>query len=325
MTEAPYPWQTRQWAQLKSQIGQGRLPHALLICGVPGLGKAAFALALAKAVLCERPTAEGYACGGCRSCALYVAGTHPDRMLVQPESPEKPIRIDAVRELIDFLTLSPSLHGRRVVVVQPADALNVFAANSLLKTLEEPAPSALLILVSDRPASLPATVRSRCQLLRFGAPDTAEAHAWLHGRLGDDARATIALARAGGAPLRALELADETALAGRTRLIGALSRLASGQTDAGSLADELADGLGGPLLDMFVAWLRDLIRVGTGASAREYPDYQRELLARREGLDLARLFECLDQAMRLRASLGNGLNAALQFEALLIRYRAALK
>ncbi|AOU98096.1 DNA polymerase III subunit delta' [Acidihalobacter yilgarnensis] len=325
MSDAPYPWQRQQWSQLQAQIAQGRLPHALLLSGIPGLGKMAFALSLTQAILCEQPTGEGRACGVCRSCQLYVAGTHPDRLLVQPESPDKPIRIDAVRGLIEFLTFSPSLKSRRVVVVQPADALNVFAANSLLKTLEEPASAALLMLVTDRPTRLPATVRSRCQSLRFGAPAVAETRVWLNERLGEAGRATVALARANGAPLAALEYADEAGLKQRARLIEGLGQLVKGRADVGELADELADTISRTLLDTLAAWLRDLIRVGNGAGVRENPDFERELLACREGLDLARLFECLDQTQRLHGLLGNGLNAALQLEALLIRYRAAVK
>ena len=324
MTEAPYPWQMRQWRQLQQQIAQGRLPHALLLSGMRGLGKIDFAVSLIQSILCDRPTGEGRACDLCRSCSLLKAGTHPDFIRVQPEASGKPIRIDAVREVIEFLTLSPSLRGRRIVLVDAADALNVNAANSLLKTLEEPAPSALLILVSERPNSLPATVRSRCQLLRFNVPNGSEASVWLTDRLTDGNLTDVVLARAGGAPLAALHFTNEEALNQRHTLIDCLNQLSEARLDPGAVVDAHTDLINSNLLDTLSSWLRDLIRVGHGTDIRENPDYEKVLLARRERLDLPKLFECLDQAQRLRDLLGNGLNAALQFEALLIRFHAAV-
>ncbi|AOV16965.1 DNA polymerase III subunit delta' [Acidihalobacter aeolianus] len=326
MNGTPYPWQRQQWLQVHAQVAQQRMPHAYLLSGIAGLGKLDFALAFAQAVLCSQRSEEGLACGTCRSCRLISAGTHPDRLLVSPEAAGKPIRIDAVRELIEFLTLSPSLGARRIVIVQPADALNVFAANSLLKTLEEPAPGALLLLVSDRPASLPATIRSRCQSLRFGPPSPPEGLSWLETSLESSAeRRAPALARAGGAPLAALRYADDEALRTRSGLIAALERLGDSRVDPGTLADELDSTAADGLLDTLAAWLRDLIRVGSGAAVRENPDYAKQLHAHGKGLDLARLFECLDQTLRLRDMLSNGLNNALQLEALFIRYRAAVR
>lgn len=324
MNEAPYPWQMTQWLQVQKQQTLGRLPHALMLSGIRGLGKADFADSLSRAVLCERPANEGRPCGTCKNCLLLQAGTHPDRMQVKPEAPDKPIRIDVVRELIAFLTLSPTLGRRRIVLIEDADALNVFAANSLLKTLEEPSPSALLVLVSERPNSLPATIRSRCQSLRFAVPSSRDAMNWLETRVDDVKRAKVALALTGGAPLATLSLSDDTVFSQRRYLIDSLIRLANDRLDPGTLADTLGDMMDRTLFDSLSAWFRDLIRIGLGAHARENPDYENELLANREKLDLPRLFECLEFTQRLGGLLGNGLNITLQFEALMVRYRAAI-
>lgn len=324
MSEDHYPWQSQQCSHMRRQISQGRLPHALLVTGMRGLGKLAFVEGLIQTILCEYPTEESGACNACRSCVLLKAGTHPDLKRIQPETSDKKIRIDAVRELINFLALSPSLGRRRIVLVEVADALNVFSANSLLKTLEEPPSSALLVLVSERPSSLPATIRSRCQSLHFAVPPMSEAISWLSTKLEDVSRAELALVRAGGAPLAALEYASDQAHSQRRTLINCLKQLTEDKLDPGTLVDTYPDLMDRDLLDILAAWIRDLIRIGKGSEPRENPDLKMELRTFSGRLDLPKLFECLDQLQILQGLLGKGLNTPLQFEALLIRYRVAV-
>ncbi len=232
----PLPWQKELWLDVSALVLQKRLGHALLLTGPQGVGRRTFARALTAFLLCEQRS--GYACGQCRSCQQLAAGNHPNALLLSREglhglaltpngrheqglahwtpdkdSKKRDIAADAVRKMSEMLMLSTHYHGSRVVVFDPAEALNESSLNSLLKTIEEPPPGTHLLLVSERPQALKATLRSRCQRLRFGIPPEAEALEWLRAR---QPKADAALLReARGAPLRALELdgSDERARA----------------------------------------------------------------------------------------------------------------
>ncbi|MFG1488548.1 DNA polymerase III subunit delta', partial [Oceanospirillum sp. HFRX-1_2] len=139
----PFAWQQEYWNQLIGQHRSGRLPHALLLAGEEGIGKYHLARAMAAYLLCRQPAET--ACGECASCALFHAGTHPDLMEVMPESEGKQIKIEQIRKLQTFANKTAQQGGFRVVVLQPADAMNINAANALLKNLEEPGNNVLFI------------------------------------------------------------------------------------------------------------------------------------------------------------------------------------
>src|SRR3569833_523405 len=199
----------------RARLGRrgGRLPHALLLTGPQGMGKQRFAENWMAGLLCEAPDAEGCACGVCRSCQLLAAGNHPDYRQLTPPEEGKVIGVDQVRELIQYVALTPQYGRYKIALIHPADKLNINAANSLLKTHEEPPSHSLLMLVSARPRRLPDPVRSRCQLVHFSPPPDEVAAGWLAIQVSVAAPGQL-LKLADGAPLRALELAaaDELAL-----------------------------------------------------------------------------------------------------------------
>lgn len=164
-----YPWQQAQWQSVLQQLQADRLPHALLLAGPSGLGKRSFANALAAHALCVKHTA----CGQCRSCLLLNASNHPDLLELQPEAEGKAIKIEQVRELVTELGQTAQQGSYQVVVIEPAEAMNKAGANALLKTLEEPPGPVIFLLISHQPATIPATIRSRCQRLNFMVPDRA--------------------------------------------------------------------------------------------------------------------------------------------------------
>lgn len=196
-----------------------RLPHALLIYGPRGVGKAALAERTAQLLLCE--SSNNKPCGSCDGCRWFLGGNHPDFRRLEPEAlwkepPEKPsmeIKIDQVRELADFLYLRSHREGLRIVLVHPAEDMNVAAANALLKGLEEPPAAAVFILVSHRPARLLPTIRSRCVAVPVALPPRDGALQWLAGQGVSEPERWLAYA--GGAPLRALEYAAEGEALGR--------------------------------------------------------------------------------------------------------------
>lgn len=168
-----YPWQLPLMQAFQQAIALNRLPHAILLHGTKGLGKGHFASLMAQTILCE----QAIACNLCRSCQWFQAGTHPDFQRLQPEEVGKAIKIDAVREVLVWLSLSAE--RAKVLILAPAQQLNKASSNALLKSLEEPNANTTLILIAEQPASVLATLRSRCQLWPMPMPSLAQSQAWL--------------------------------------------------------------------------------------------------------------------------------------------------
>ncbi|MBD3813003.1 MAG: DNA polymerase III subunit delta', partial [Betaproteobacteria bacterium] len=172
---APYPWLDAPWRRLLAT--RARPAQALLLAGPRGVGKGALARAWAQALLCEAPQRDGAACGECPACHWYEADTHPDfRLLALQEKTGKEgetrmataVEVDQAREAVDFVQMSTYRAGFRVVLIDPADCLNLAAANALLKVLEEPPLNTVFVLVSDQPRRLLPTIRSRCTRIDIG-------------------------------------------------------------------------------------------------------------------------------------------------------------
>ena len=233
-----------QWnGSIREQLlGQGldRLPHAVLLVGPAGVGKTAFSEQLAALLLCESITSELTACGECPACRWLDAGNHPDFRRVAPEGDDDAeegasgkatektkkrsaniIKIDQIRELEGFVFTGSHRNGNRVVLITEADAMNPAAANSLLKILEEPPASVYFILVSSKTKSLLPTIRSRCRVIPFGAPDADAAAAWL-ASVGLEKQAQRYLKLAGGAPMRVAQWQEQGQLAPIDALVESL-------------------------------------------------------------------------------------------------------
>jgi DNA polymerase-3 subunit delta' len=237
------PWHQEHWQRLQSRLARGALPHALLLCGPGGLGKRAFLQRFVRGLLCERPH-EGEACGQCRACLLLDAGTHPDFVAVtyglrKDGVQRKEIVVEQIRELSARMAMASQFGGWQVVVIDPADAMNANAANALLKTLEEPSPQTLLLLVADAPWRLPQTIRSRCQRIEFQLPSRDSALAWLAAQ--GVAEPSAALEAAGGNPGLARDWAAQGALARRQAVRKDLAALASGRAEPMEVARRWLD------------------------------------------------------------------------------------
>ncbi|MDQ3026764.1 MAG: DNA polymerase III subunit delta' [Pseudomonadota bacterium] len=332
----PFPWHRAALAHLLAD--RARLPHALLVHGPAGIGKAEFARALAAGALCESPRA-GLACEACVSCHWLSQGNHPDFREVVPESDveddaeaadaqpaakaEKAkslvIKIDQIRAVADFMALSTHRAGYRVLLVHPAEAMHPAAANALLKTLEEPPPLTLIVMVSDRPARLLATIRSRCRLLALPMPPSAEALQWL--RQSGVAQPETALASAGGAPLLARDLAEPDEAEMRRRLLAELARPSG--ADVVLFAATVERGSMERMIYWMQTWVHDLVRTRLAGDARHHGDFAPALQSRARAASLEALFELertLTEARRLSA---HPLNARLLAEHLLMAYNRA--
>lgn len=319
-------------SQLNDLLTQkDRLSHALLIKGPRGIGKQEFGMALAQGLLCETPAPEGAACGTCPACNWFSTGAHPDFRLLAPvteadaeaESGEgarkvKPspwISIEQVRDLHDFVHVSSHRGGRKIIFVHPAEALNVHAANALLKSLEEPPPLTHFILISHRPQRLPRTIVSRCRQLSLHEPDAQVALQWLAGQ--GVAEPEVALAQSSGAPLLALAASQDGQLAGRRDF---LARITAAEFDPLVVAESLRD----LPLEHFINWLQkwtyDIAGRRMLGSVRYNPDFAQELavIARRvEPLAALRLHRKL---VREQRNIQHPLNGRLYIESILLAY-----
>ncbi len=224
------PWLTGAKEHINRTIEQQRLGHALLIVGTEGVGKQQLANWLARRLLCLGPDA-GQACGECRSCRLMGGASHPDFFPVGIPEDKKEIPVDAIRALSEKLVLTPGIGSNRIGLINEAEAMNINAANALLKTLEEPADNAWLILVSHQPARLPATIRSRCQPITLHPPERPIALDWLAEHCPNHQREQLAqaLSLSGEAPLAARELLEEDGLEFGIQVLDALLAIAQGQ------------------------------------------------------------------------------------------------
>lgn len=336
-----YEWHDSAWRQLWAP--STGLPHAILLTGPEGIGKGAFALAAAARLLCENPN-DNVACGQCSSCHWLAGGNHPDFRHVFPEADAEPgdqpeesekkkasrqILIDQIRALESFVFVGGHRNGARVVVVEPAEAMNVPAENSLLKILEEPPASVYFILVSSQWRRLLPTIRSRCQTLKLGRPSLAEASGWLVAQ--GDKEAAELLPLMGGAPLLALSERER----GRG---GALSTLLSSLAEPGrdtlALAARWESILqtkndNGLTMEYLVGavqkWIFDLAQHKIAGRTR----YLHGQLGAAIGVlgkkaTASGLIRCYNETIKMRALASHPLNPRLYLEDMAERYLRAL-
>jgi DNA polymerase-3 subunit delta' len=318
-----YPWLQSITDSMAAALSQDRMPHALLLSGQTGVGKAALADYLARQLLCHELPADGVPCGHCPGCLQYAAGTHPDYFQVEPAEDATVIKVDQVRELAESLSLSSHHGGFKVALLMPADAMNINASNSLLKTLEEPSDNTVLLLVSARPAQLPATIRSRCQLLRVEIPSRDVALRWLDGQIADD-RKDMYLQLAHGAPLEALRQAQDDLVSLRRECFDALLGILDGTRSALTVAQEWSKDEELQGVRWLREWLMDLLRIrltGQTDSVRsaDLVDLLGGLARRLDGRVMFRQLDSINSLLRMTAG---SLNRQLLTEDVLLAWAA---
>ena len=343
------PWLQHTWVRLVD-LGE-RLPHALLFVGPPGLGKGLLAETLAARLLCDSPAADGQACGHCEACRWRLSGNHPDLHLVIPaadaedvegaegegarESPSgKPkssqIVIDQIRELQSALSVTGHHSARRVVLIDPAEAMNVFTANALLKLLEEPSAGCVFVLVSSEPRRLLPTIRSRCQQWAFSRPDDGALAHW-RSQAGKEVSALLGVC--GGMPLAAERLAaagGASLLARFVRDLGQVStanalRLAAQWESWLKAKESAAAGFGLPQLVAWMQrWVSDLAALRLGGRVRFFPAQEGVLSALASRASVAAVSNCYNEFAQIARVAQHPLNLRLFLEDMLLRYARAI-
>jgi DNA polymerase III subunit delta' len=304
-----------------------RMPHAILIQAAEGTGGDWLATWIAQLALCPTPEhassgAEAQygsdrPCGRCPSCRRVVDGQHPDLAWIRPLEDSQQIRIEQVRELCADLALTSHQGGYKVAIIAPADALNRFAANALLKTLEEPSARTLLVLVAAQPSRLPATLRSRCQRITVPAPTRNQSLEWLASTRGPGDWSAV-LDVVGEAPVAAAAL-DPTSIAQlRAETWRMLDEVRSGVADPIVTAERWNRSELPLRLTCLENWLTERIRHGLDAAPRSA-----ELRATAQTrhadsvMNTRALFRQLDAVRDLKTALATPINRSLALETLL--------
>lgn len=253
-----YPWQTALWQQL---AGRTQHAHAYLLHGPAGIGKRALAERLMALLLCKSPVAL-QPCGQCKSCHLLAAGSHPDNYVLEPEEADKPIKVDQVRALVNFVVQTAQLGGRKVILVEPTEAMNLNAANALLKSLEEPSGDTVLLLISHQPSRLLPTIKSRCVQQACPLPSERVSLEWLGEALPGTSEQEIRelLYLAAGSPLAAVRLQAQGVREQRALVVEGVKKLHKQQISVSQLAEGWKEVPLPLLFDWFCDWAHLILR-----------------------------------------------------------------
>jgi len=315
-TKVTPKWLEPAVASLRAARAADHMPHALMIHDTVGGGGDWLAEWVASLALCLSP--NDAPCGKCVGCTRVAANQHPDLVRVHPIEDSKQLRIEQVRELASELSLTSHQGGYKVGILSPADSMNRFAANALLKTLEEPSARTLLILVATQPSRLPATIMSRCQKLKVRAPSRAESIEWLQATRGAGDWAGV-LDVLGDAPFLAAEADPKAipALGAETRR--ALEEIEAGAADPVTTAERWHRSETALRLKCFENWLTDRIR-GPFLSAPSGEIRSAAHLPRGLSImNIRSLIELAEGVRDLRSSLDVPLNRSLALELLFRR------
>jgi DNA polymerase-3 subunit delta' len=321
---ATYPWQESDRQRLLEL--RGHLPHAVLLTGPRGVGKLALAQEWGKTLLCESPGVAGEACSRCEACHWFDAGTHPDWLHLTVEEKEgkdgdirlaTEITVDQARQATQFAQLSSFRGGRRVVLIEPADALNRAASNALLKVLEEPPINTMFILVSHQVRRLLPTLRSRCHRQDIGLPESGLVTAWL--KEAGVEQAEVRLAHAGGAPLTALAWQEAESWRQRRQILDALA--APQALDAAGAGESWGRIPAALWYGLSYKWLTDLLASALKAPVRFNPDYGNILGKLAAQADLRGLIRLSRRHAEDGRWVEHPLNRPLQIESWLLDYQ----
>ena len=319
LERADVAWLEPVRARLGTLQTQGRMPHGLLLTGVPGAGQTEIATWLSARLLCR--AADARPCGQCADCRLFRAGSHPDFRWVGVLPDKKDIGIEQLRALSAVLSMRSYRGGVKVSVIAPADSMSAKAHNALLKTLEEPASETYLVLTASRLERIPKTILSRCMRISLPLPETGAALAWLAGQ-GAASHGPALLALAAGAPFLALEYYEGGLGALEAEMQEAIAAAGEGRLDFVAFAEHCARNAPGARLAWLESWLTHSLK--DAALASDAVNNNRLPWLRPPGMEtkIRAGFGLLDQLREARRQAGGPLNMQLIFEGLAVTLAA---
>jgi len=287
---------------LKGILRTGRVPTSYLFTGEKGIGKMTTAVDFAKALNCQQ-LEEGAPCDRCSSCNKIEHGVHPDLRIVEPDGGV--IKVEQIRELEEFLTLTPYEGRKKVALIDDADRMNTFAANAFLKTLEEPPEDSIIILISSREEMLPDTIRSRCLKLKFSTLNEGALEVLAETNRYDHARGALGLAMG-----RVGLLSDEELVRRRDEYFGMFRNMVC-EKEVAALKDKEAIE---ELLDYCMIFLRDLsVLLFSEGAGLVNADRKKDLAALARLMDPAQIVDVFHRVQDLRKKMFFNLNKALVF------------
>ena len=319
------PWLEATALQLGHYIEQDRIPQALLIVGTKGLGKLLLAENYSRSLLCMDLQVNHSACGQCSACLLFEANTHPDYTLIQPEEKGKVIGVDVIRGLTEKLSLKPHFQQYRIVIITPAEALNNAASNAFLKYLEEPTERTCLILITEKPSHLSATLRSRCQTIFVPMPESNCVSQWLT-QQGIIKNQTLLLKLSRNAPLLARQLAtDELILELRVHCFEQWIELSRSNENLLNYAEQWSK-FDKDILELLIVWLisylEDMIKLAHDerCSLLVNSDCISALQTCVNSLNLRAVYDYYDVLLQSQKRFDSSLNKQLLLEQLFIQW-----
>ncbi len=315
-----HPWHMQPWQQLVQAFTEQRLPHALLLNGLEGTGKESFALYLSKYLLCDSKQNDA-PCNQCQSCRLLDARTHPDFQQIAPEEEGKAIKVDQIRDMVERNTLTSSLSGMKIHLITDADKMNFSAANSLLKTLEEPSPGSLIILVTKRLDRLSATIKSRCQMIQLTSPETEAALQWLNSRqVSGDPKLLLSLASP--APVKALQIDSGDQLGQRKNFFNDVGFVVFSKKDPVAVAAEWQSSPIPVLINWMTSWVVDMIRLKFADKEQliANTDVQKGIQKITQAFSVSQLLEIYSKLLESARLADTQANKTLLLESLLLRW-----
>jgi DNA polymerase-3 subunit delta' len=299
MNASYYPWLEPYWNKLHEYKRQNAFPNALLIVGKQGFGYEALVQLFANSVCCTNTNSDELACGECNACQMFNSGSYPDFKYIKPEEGESTIKILPVRQLIKSLSLSRQYDKQRIIMISPVDEMLYQASNSLLKTLEEPNEGTTLILIAHDLAKVPATIRSRCQLISSYLSSSVSMLSWLEEQGCQQSQAYLNLAN--GSPLYAKQLWSNNAVDTRNEVFEMFLGVVNQKIDPLAFSERCFKLKEYPLSTWISSWLADAIVLSSTKSTESLTntDLTSNLKILINTLHLRKLFALLDEILEI--------------------------
>lgn len=325
---AIYPWLEKSWNNLDLNH-QETFPHGIIISGLVGIGRHDFCQELISSLLCMENGENALACGSCRACQLAKSGANSDFKKLELESGKTQIGVEQVRDCIAWINTSHQFDAKKVLYIPEADLMTIQAANSLLKTLEEPPAETVIILLVEHVESLIPTIRSRCRILTLNKPEGSVALEWLqneqnrsepgHEEIPD---LELLLHLCGGAPVRAKEMLQGEGITLRKTIFDALFGIITQGFDPIESAKSLEKLEVPQVVFWFYTLMMDFIRYKSGLQSNYLvnKDYLGQIQDIQGGLNLILLDQLYTELNQYYQKNSRQLNQQLLLESLLIRW-----